>query len=99
MFLRMCIVHLHTAFLIVKNICSSDLSLYETKRIFRIFGNKYSSEKYEKNSPTSDNDPPCPRKNPTELISWQPRSVSTFRTRGGQNTSEENESIIFSELS
>ena len=31
-------------------------------------------------------DPPCPRKNQTELISWQPGRVSTFRTRDTRGT-------------
>ena len=47
--------------------------------------------------PSLSDDPPCPRKNPTELISWQPRRVSTFRTRDtwGTKHSEENESVVF----
>ena len=44
-----------------------------------------------------DCDPPCHRKNPTELMSWQPGPVSTFRTRDtwGTKRSEQNESDVF----
>ena len=99
----MCIVHLYTAFLIVKKyLFLRFISLWlRTQGGLLVFilkyicGNKYSSEKYEKNSPTSDNDPPCPRKNPTELISWQPRSVSTFRTRGDKTPARKMKAIFF----
>ena len=36
--------------------------------------------------PSLCDDPPCPRKNQTELISWQPGRVSTFRTRDTRGT-------------